>query len=158
MGIHQHDPRQARPPRLRLPSRRADREGGAATPHDTQPPTAPPSVEAAAALAALDPTPGIAARLAVTPVIFAAEWMLVPPLRDEDTPLEFFVFLVILAGAMGIYYVSLRLNPYVDCSKCHGQPRPRAWFFGYAHHVCSKCQGTGQQLRFGRRLFGMGPP
>jgi DnaJ-class molecular chaperone len=84
--------------------------------------------------------------------------MIVPPVTDEDTPLDFFVFLAILAGVMGIYYVSLRLNPWVECSKCHGQPRPRGVFFGYSHHLCSKCQGTGHQLRFGRRLFGMGPP
>jgi hypothetical protein len=100
----------------------------------------------------------ILARPRVTSLISAAQWVLVPPLTDEDTPLDFLVFLAILAGAMGIYYVSLRLNPWVECSKCHGQPRPRGWFFGYAHHFCSKCEGTGHQLRFGRRLFGMGPP
>jgi hypothetical protein len=94
----------------------------------------------------------------MTLVILGAEWMLVPLLTDEDTPLDLLVFLAIVAGAMGIYYVSLIRNPWVDCSKCHGKPRPRAWVFGYAHHVCSKCQGTGQQLRLGRRLFGMGPP
>jgi hypothetical protein len=104
------------------------------------------------------PTAGILARLAVTPVICAAQWIFVPPVTDEDTPLDFFVFLAMLAGLMGIYYVSLRLNPWVECSKCHGQPRPRGVLFGYSHHLCSKCQGTGHQLRFGRRLFGMGPP
>jgi hypothetical protein len=111
-----------------------------------------------AALTGARPTAGILARLAVTPVICAAQWMFVPPVTDEDTPLDFFVFLAILAGLIGIYYVSLRLNPWVECSKCHGQPRPRGVFFGYSHHLCSKCQGTGHQLRFGRRLFGMGPP
>ena len=98
------------------------------------------------------------ARLGATSPTSAAQWVLVPRLTDEDTPLDYLVFLAILAGAMAIYYVSLRLNPWVECSKCHGQPRPRGWFFGYAHHFCSKCEGTGHQLRFGRRLFGLGPP
>ena len=72
--------------------------------------------------------------------------------------MEFVAFFVILAGVIGVYYVSLKLNPWVECSRCHGKVRPQGWFFNYAHHVCPKCQGTGQQLRFGRRLFGMGPP
>jgi len=84
--------------------------------------------------------------------------MLVPPLTEEDTPLEFFVPVLVVAVFGISYYISLLLNPWVKCSKCHGEARPRGWFFGYAHHFCPKCNGTGHQLRFGRKLFGMGPP
>lgn len=55
------------------------------------------------------------------------------------------------------YFVSLRLNPWVKCSKCHGQPKSQGSLFSYAHHQCDKCGGKGQQVRFGRKLFGMGP-
>jgi Zn finger protein HypA/HybF involved in hydrogenase expression len=56
---------------------------------------------------------------------------------------------------IGIYVLTLKLNPWVRCSRCKNVPKRKAWAFRYAHHVCSKCQGTGQQLRFGRRfLFG----
>jgi DnaJ-class molecular chaperone len=65
--------------------------------------------------------------------------------------------LALVLLVVGFYVVSLIFNPWVKCSKCHGKARPRAWVFGYAHHVCPKCDGTGQQLRFGRRLFRMGP-
>jgi hypothetical protein len=27
--------------------------------------------------------------------------------------------------------------------------------FSYAHHVCPKCDGTGQQVRLGRKLLRM---
>jgi DnaJ-class molecular chaperone len=64
--------------------------------------------------------------------------------------------LALVLLVVGIYVVSLLFNPWVTCSKCKGKPRPRAWVFGYAHHVCPKCNGTGQQVRFGRRLFRMG--
>jgi hypothetical protein len=53
--------------------------------------------------------------------------------------------------------VSLRLNPWVKCSKCGGQPKKQGAFYSYAHHSCDKCGGKGQQVRFGRRLFNMGP-
>jgi DnaJ-class molecular chaperone len=69
-------------------------------------------------------------------------------------PLELVVFAFILGGG---YLVSLRLNPWVKCSKCQGKPKSRGWVFGHAHHFCSKCRGTGQQVRFGRKLLGMGP-
>jgi DnaJ-class molecular chaperone len=64
---------------------------------------------------------------------------------------------VIVAVLIGFYVVSLLFNPWVKCSKCKGKPRPRGWVFGYAHHVCPKCGGKGHQVRFGRRLFRMGP-
>jgi hypothetical protein len=64
---------------------------------------------------------------------------------------------VVVVALIGFYVASLHFNPWVKCSKCHGKPRPRAWVFGYAHHVCPRCDGTGHQVRFGRRLFRMGP-
>ena len=61
------------------------------------------------------------------------------------------IVLLILLG----YYVSLIINPYAKCSRCHGKPRTQAWVFGYAHRMCTRCQGTGQEPRWGRKLFKM---
>ena len=55
-----------------------------------------------------------------------------------------------------IYYGSLRLSPWVKCSKCNGQPRVKGRMFSYAHHTCPKCDGTGRQVRWGYRFFRMG--
>lgn len=65
--------------------------------------------------------------------------------------------LILLLGFGAPYYVSLVRNPWVTCSKCKGRPRLQGWFFSHAHHVCPKCNGTGQQLRLGNKLFGVGP-
>jgi DnaJ-class molecular chaperone len=51
------------------------------------------------------------------------------------------------------YVVSLMLNPWVKCSKCQGKPKHQGWAYSYAHHFCSKCGGSGQQVRLGRKLF-----
>lgn len=73
---------------------------------------------------------------------------------EEGISVELLVLgLVLLVG----WIVSLRLNPWVKCSKCHGQPKTQGAFYGYAHHICDKCGGKGQQVRFGRKLFNMGP-
>jgi DnaJ-class molecular chaperone len=65
---------------------------------------------------------------------------------------EVFVVLAILIGG---YVLSLRLNPWVLCSNCKNKPKIKGWVANRAHHVCPKCKGTGQQLRFGRRfIFG----
>ena len=61
--------------------------------------------------------------------------------------------IVVLALVIVGYVVSLKLNPYVKCSRCKNSPRKKGLVFGYAHHICSKCQGTGQQPRFGSRVF-----
>jgi len=63
--------------------------------------------------------------------------------------------LVLVVIVIGGYYLSLVFNPMVKCSKCHGKPRPQGWVFSYAHHVCPKCDGTGQQVRLGRKLLRM---
>jgi DnaJ-class molecular chaperone len=60
---------------------------------------------------------------------------------------------VILLVVIASYVVSLWLNPYVKCSKCKNTPKRKGWAYSYAHHVCPKCQGTGQQRRFGRRFI-----
>ena len=86
--------------------------------------------------------------------VLAAALVLIHDRRKGETMLGGFVLVVAL---IVVYVVSLLFNPWVTCSKCKGKPRPRAWVFGYAHHVCPKCNGTGQQVRFGRRLFRMGP-
>ena len=59
----------------------------------------------------------------------------------------------VLALVVVGYIVSLKLNPWVTCSRCKNKPKSRGWVFGYAQHVCSKCQGSGLQLRFGRRFL-----
>jgi DnaJ-class molecular chaperone len=51
------------------------------------------------------------------------------------------------------YIVSLKINPWVKCSRCGGNPKKTGSVFGYAHHFCPKCKGTGQQPRLGSRLF-----
>ena len=65
--------------------------------------------------------------------------------------MEVVLALVILIGAS--YVVSLKLNPWVKCSRCKNSPKIKAWTYSHAHHVCPKCKGTGQQLRFGRRFI-----
>ena len=62
------------------------------------------------------------------------------------------VFVVLAVVVVG-YLLSLKLNPYVRCSRCRNRPKMKGWVFRGAHHVCPKCQGTGQQLRLGRRLI-----
>jgi DnaJ-class molecular chaperone len=68
--------------------------------------------------------------------------------------LEGIVLVLILIG--GGYILSLYINPYVTCSKCHGKPKSQGWVFNYSHHICSKCQGTGQQPRWGTRFLKKG--
>jgi len=67
------------------------------------------------------------------------------------------LFLIVMV-LIGGYYVSLIRNPWVICSKCHGQPKLKGGLFSYAHHTCPRCEGTGQELRLGRKLLNMGPP
>jgi len=76
--------------------------------------------------------------------------------EDGDTGMEFWLILFAVLG-MG-YLISLRLNPWVKCSKCHGTPRRRGWMYMYSHHICPKCGGSGQQLRMGRKVLGLGTP
>ena len=87
---------------------------------------------------------------------------IVEPLRHDDvgsrpatgvTSVELFVLGV---AVLVTYVVSLTLNPWVKCSKCHGKPKKQGSLFSYAHHICDKCGGSGQQVRFGRRLFDIG--
>ena len=59
----------------------------------------------------------------------------------------------ILLIGLGVYIVSLYLNPFVDCSRCKGKPKQKGWMFSYAKHVCDKCGGSGLQMRLGRRFL-----
>jgi DnaJ-class molecular chaperone len=59
------------------------------------------------------------------------------------------VFTILIVG----YVLSLKLNPWVRCSRCKNQPKIKGWVFSNAHHTCPKCQGTGQQPRFGSRFL-----
>jgi hypothetical protein len=61
--------------------------------------------------------------------------------------------LLIALGFIGVYVLSLFLSPYVKCSRCQNKPKRRGFMFSYAHHVCPKCKGTGQQVRFGSRVL-----
>ena len=60
--------------------------------------------------------------------------------------------LVVVLSFMAVYIASLFLSPYVRCSRCNNKPKRRGFMFRYAHHVCPKCKGTGQQVRFGTRV------
>jgi hypothetical protein len=53
------------------------------------------------------------------------------------------------------YYVSLILHPMAKCMRCRGKPRSKGAIFSYAHRTCSRCAGTGQEPRLGRKLFHM---
>jgi DnaJ-class molecular chaperone len=68
------------------------------------------------------------------------------------TVTELVVFVAIVIGLFG-YWVSLKINPYVTCSRCKNNPRRKGLIFGYAHRVCPKCQGTGQQPRWGSKYL-----
>jgi DnaJ-class molecular chaperone len=61
--------------------------------------------------------------------------------------------LISIRGASYAYYKSLELSPWVQCSKCHGKSERQGWLFSYSHHICPRCQGTGQQQRLGRKLL-----
>jgi DnaJ-class molecular chaperone len=66
--------------------------------------------------------------------------------------------MILLVFIMIVGYVgSLWINPWVKCSRCNGKPRRKGLIFSYALHLCSKCKGTGRQLRLGRRFI-FGPP
>jgi DnaJ-class molecular chaperone len=63
--------------------------------------------------------------------------------------------LLIFAIPISLYVASLKLSPWVKCSKCKNTPKRKGWVASYAHHVCPRCKGSGQELRFGRKfLFG----
>jgi DnaJ-class molecular chaperone len=81
--------------------------------------------------------------------------MLVNDRRTGDTVTALIVLLLI-AIVIGGYAASLKLNPWVKCSKCHGKQRAQGWVFSNTHHNCPKCGGTGRQVRLGRKLFRMG--
>jgi Zn finger protein HypA/HybF involved in hydrogenase expression len=88
----------------------------------------------------------------------AASLVLVRSGRRRALALEGFLLVLILIGLICVgYYFSLRRNPWVTCRRCHGKPRKQGWLFSHAHHTCPRCQGTGQQIRLGRRLLDMGP-
>ena len=68
------------------------------------------------------------------------------------------LILVAVVGILiAVYGVSLHLNPWVKCSKCHGKQKFQGWAFGHAHHGCPKCKGTGRQVRWGYKFFRVGP-
>jgi excinuclease UvrABC ATPase subunit len=60
---------------------------------------------------------------------------------------------LIIVGVIALYVSSLFLSPYVKCSRCNNKPKRRGFMFSYAHHVCPKCKGTGQQVRLGTRVL-----
>ena len=71
----------------------------------------------------------------------------------------FQAFLIFVVVPITLYVLSLKFNPYVKCSKCKNKPKIKGWVATYAHHVCPKCKGTGQQVRVGRKfIFGAPVP
>jgi len=67
-----------------------------------------------------------------------------------------FYLILIIAIVIAVYVLSLKLNPYVKCSKCNNKPKIKGWVFSHAHHVCSNCNGTGQEVRWGYKMLRMG--
>jgi len=65
--------------------------------------------------------------------------------------------LLMLGLAILIYVGSLWINPWVKCSRCRGGATEKGVLFRYAFHVCPRCEGTGRQVRLGRRYI-FGPP
>jgi hypothetical protein len=60
---------------------------------------------------------------------------------------------VVLAALGGGYAVVCRFWPLAKCGKCTGSgklPSPS----GKAHRRCPRCEGRGDRLRWGARLFG----
>lgn len=58
--------------------------------------------------------------------------------------------LLLVAVAVGAWYVDVRLRPWKPCPKCGGRKRtrgsrPRAW----GEFRCRRCGGTGKVRRFG---------
>ncbi len=51
---------------------------------------------------------------------------------------DWVIFLLISTVVLG-YLGSLRINPWVKCSRCNGKPQSKGKVFGYAHHFCTKC-------------------
>jgi DnaJ-class molecular chaperone len=68
-----------------------------------------------------------------------------------------FELIVVVGLLIGAYVLSLKLNPWVKCSKCKNKPRPQGWVFSHAHHTCPRCNGTGREPRWGYKFFRMGP-
>jgi DnaJ-class molecular chaperone len=94
----------------------------------------------------------VQARLAASPT--GATHRLRTELEGAQMTSEWVVAIGLIVLVVG-YIGSLWLNPWVKCSRCRNKPVKKGLIFGYAHHSCPKCKGTGQQLRFGRRiLFG----
>ncbi|HZL75540.1 MAG TPA: hypothetical protein VFB83_09210 [Propionibacteriaceae bacterium] len=66
------------------------------------------------------------------------------------------LLLLLIAVVIGGYAVSVKLNPWVKCSKCDGKRTSQGWVFSQAHHRCPKCGGTGRQVRWGYKVFHFG--
>jgi hypothetical protein len=84
--------------------------------------------------------------------VFQAQLFVARHENPEDNLLT--VVGIVLLVFVG-YYVSLILHPMAKCMRCRGKPRSKGAIFGYAHRTCSRCAGTGQEPRLGRKLFHM---
>lgn len=63
------------------------------------------------------------------------------------------VWIIALVAGVG-YVISLVVHPYATCRACKRTPgRHHGAIFTYAHRKCTKCGGSGRQLRLGARLF-----
>lgn len=63
------------------------------------------------------------------------------------------LLLLILAAVTLGYVLACWLWPFVACRRCKGNGKRRALFGGRAFGICSRCDGTGRQLRPGRRAI-----
>ncbi|MER7001700.1 hypothetical protein ABT297_01410 [Dactylosporangium sp. NPDC000555] len=62
------------------------------------------------------------------------------------------LLLILIAVTLG-YALACWLWPFVPCRRCKGDGKRRALFGGKAFGICHRCDGTGRQLRPGRRAL-----
>ena len=62
------------------------------------------------------------------------------------------VLILFGAAATIIYLGACLLHPYVDCRRCKGTAKRRAWWRRSTFRLCRRCAGTGRRKRIGRRM------
>lgn len=66
--------------------------------------------------------------------------------------------LVVGAGAVVAYLISLQVHPHRECRKCGGTGRHRGWLFGFAQRPCASCAGQSRHRRTGNVILSPGQP
>ncbi len=66
--------------------------------------------------------------------------------------------LVVGAGALVVYLISLWWHPFINCRSCDGTGRATGKFFEYTHRQCTDCGGHGRHRRLGVVAFHRNSP